>query len=143
MRTLGRTARDEPGGRWGQRPGEQPTGARYTCRMAEQTHSALRVQLTAEREHVVSQLHQLGHDGARDSYDENFADSGQVTAERGEVEALVGTLLDSLDDIDSALEKIDAGSYGTCEDCGRPISEARLEAMPAAHYCIDCASKRR
>lgn len=111
--------------------------------MAERTHSALREQLTAERDRVMNQLLQLGHDGARDGYDENFADSGQVTAERGEVGAIVGTLLDALEDIDSALEKIETGSYGVCEDCSRPIPDARLEAMPAAHHCIECASKRR
>lgn len=142
MRIPGRAMRDGPGG-LETNAGQGRVAARYTSCMADGIHSVLREQLTAERDRVVSQLHQLGHDGARDGFDENFADSGQVTAERGEVEALVGTLLDTLDDIDTALEKIDAGSYGVCEDCGRSISEARLEAMPAAHYCIDCASKRR
>src|SRR5436190_10497935 len=103
--------------------------------------SVRRDQLTAERERVWGQLVELGV--ARDSYDEGFADSGQVTAERGEVQALVGTLRDTLQDIDAALGKIDEGTYGLCESCGAPIAEARLEAMPAARLCIACASKRR
>ena len=78
-----------------------------------------------------------------DSFDEGFADSGQVTAERGEVEALVGTLRETLQEIDAALEKFEAGTYGRCESCGNPIADARLEAMPAARLCISCASKRR
>jgi DnaK suppressor protein len=40
--------------------------------------------------------------------------------------------------IDSALRRIDEGSFGTCERCEQPIAEARLEAMPYATKCIDC-----
>ena len=110
--------------------------------MAEATTTAdRRAQLTAERERVTGQLQELGVD--RSSYDDGFADSGQVTAERGEVEALVGTLRDTLVEIDVALTKLEAGTYGHCESCGGPIADARLEAMPAARLCIDCASKRR
>ena len=100
-----------------------------------------RDQLTAERERLWGQLTELGIE--RDTFDEGFADSGQVTAERGEVEALVGTLRDTLNDIDAALAKFDAGTYGRCEVCGNPIAEARLEAMPAARTCIDHASAKR
>lgn len=111
--------------------------------MSQGLHPSLREQLTSERDRLRVQLDQLGHAGTRDSYDENFADSGQVTAERGEVEALAGNLLETLEDLDAALEKFEAGTFGMCESCGAPISEARLEAMPAARLCIDCASKRR
>jgi RNA polymerase-binding transcription factor DksA len=103
--------------------------------------TARRDQLTAERERVWGQLVDLGVE--RDSYDEGFADSGQVTAERGEVEALVGTLRETLLEIEHALEKFDAGTYGSCEVCGGPIAEARLEAMPAARTCITCKSQKR
>jgi phage/conjugal plasmid C-4 type zinc finger TraR family protein len=65
-----------------------------------------------------------------------------VTAERGEAEALAGKLKETLSDVERALEKLEDGSYGTCESCGQPIPEARLEAMPAARLCINCASKR-
>jgi RNA polymerase-binding transcription factor DksA len=111
--------------------------------MVEATAAPYRELLSAERERVREQLRQLGHDGDRAGFDENFADSGQVTAERGEVEALVGSLLEALEDVDRALAKLDAGGYGLCESCGRPIAEARLEAMPTARMCIACASKRR
>ena len=88
-----------------------------------------------------TELEAIGVDsGANDS---GFADSGQVTAERGEIDALVGSLQETLDDIDNALAKIDGGSYGLCERCGEPIGDARLEAMPAARLCITCASARR
>jgi RNA polymerase-binding transcription factor DksA len=44
-----------------------------------------------------------------------------------------------LDDVERALSKLDDGSYGQCEVCGAPISDARLEAMPATRFCIDHA----
>ena len=109
--------------------------------MAETTFASQRAHLTAERDRVIDQLRELGID--RSSYDEGFADSCQVTAERGEVEALAGSLQETLQDIDDALSKLDAGSYGKCENCGEPIAEARLDAMPMARFCIKCASQRR
>jgi DnaK suppressor protein len=112
--------------------------------MPETTHASLRDQLQDERARLVDQLKDLGRGpGGSLSFDEGFADSGQVTAERGEVDALAGTLLETLQEIEDALEKFDAGTYGQCESCGKPITDARLEAMPAARLCIDCASKRR
>ena len=44
--------------------------------------------------------------------------------------------------IDEALRKLDEGTYGTCEECGDAINEARLKVMPFAIYCIDCQEKR-
>jgi RNA polymerase-binding transcription factor DksA len=112
--------------------------------MAETTHGSLRDQLEGERTRLVGQLKEMGRGpGDTLSFDEGFADSGQVTAERGEVDALAGTLLETLQEIEEALNKFDAGTYGQCELCGKPIGDARLEAMPAARLCIDCASKRR
>ena len=111
--------------------------------MSETSQQVLRDQLQEERIRLREQLANLGHGEAELDFDENFADSGQVTAERGEVEALSGQLSETLQDIEDALAKFDAGTYGACEACGQPIPEARLEAMPAARLCISCASQRR
>jgi RNA polymerase-binding transcription factor DksA len=113
--------------------------------MVDSAQSVLRAQLEAEEARVREQLAHLGHDDAGSdlNYDEGFADSSQVTAERGEVEALVGTLQEALADVVDALAKFDAGTFGACESCGRSIADARLDAMPAARLCIDCASHRR
>ncbi len=43
-------------------------------------------------------------------------------------------------DTDRALEKLDNGTYGTCDVCRQPISPERLEALPAAHLCLKCKS---
>ena len=98
----------------------------------------IRAALEAERADLTAQLAEHGDVG----FDENFADSSQVTAERGEAEALAKSLQETLSEVERALGKLEAGSYGTCESCGEPIAPARLEAMPAARYCINCASKR-
>ena len=112
--------------------------------MTETSQQLLRDQLQEERDRVREQLNNLGRGDAADlDFDENFADSGQVTAERGEVDALSGQLNETLQDIEDALAKFDAGTYGECESCHQRIPEARLEAMAAARLCIDCASQRR
>ena len=105
--------------------------------------SALREELESQRTSLRRELEELGYGSEGLSYDPNFADSSQVTAERGETEALATTLTANLVEVEHALAKMDAGSYGTCESCHGPIAEARLEAMPAARQCIDCAAKRR
>lgn len=42
-------------------------------------------------------------------------------------------------EVEAALERIDAGTYGTCERCGRPIAAQRLDALPYVRHCIECA----
>lgn len=99
--------------------------------------SSLRADLITERDALRRQLGEFGVDGSGAmSFDENFADSGQVAAEQGETRALVATLQEKLVEVDHALAKWDAGTYGPCEECGTDISEPRLEAMPATRYCI-------
>ena len=100
-------------------------------------HRAL---LEEERTELLAKLAELGLGGAGLTYDSNFADSSQVTAERGEVEALAATLRETLEDVERALGKLTEGNYGVCEDCGQPIDPLRLEAKPAARYCINCAA---
>lgn len=100
-----------------------------------------RALLEEERRDLQAKLDELGLGGSGLTYDSNFADSSQVTAERGEVEALAANLRDTLDEVDKALHKLGEGSYGVCESCGNPIDPVRLEAMPATRYCINCASK--
>ena len=90
-----------------------------------------------------AQLKELGFDdqGSGLNYDSNFADSSQVTAERGEAERLATELRETLEEVEAAIVRLEAGTYGRCEVCGKPIGEARLEAMPAARLCIADAAK--
>lgn len=102
-----------------------------------------RALLEQERDELRERLRELGFgDDGGLNYDSNFADSSQVTAERGEAEVLAGTLKETLEEVEHALAKFEDGTYGQCENCGKQINTARLEAMPAARLCMDCASKR-
>ena len=110
--------------------------------MADTSLAVVRDHLEEERDRLRAQIRELGGDEKLD-FDENFADSGQVTAERGEADALAGQLTETLAEIDDALAKLEAGTYGSCESCQQEIGDERLEAMPEARLCITCASKRR
>lgn len=107
--------------------------------MSDVTTESLRATLEAERESLRHQLTELGY-GEKLDYDPNFADSSQVTAERGENEALVTKLVAGLQDVEHALDKLGTDRFGVCEKCGQPIAPARLEARPEARLCIDCAA---
>ena len=98
-----------------------------------------RDQLEDEQAHLQTQLTELDHTEVETTFDDNFADSGQVAAEQGENRALASQLRDQLDDVERALTKLDDGSYGSCEVCSKPIEPARLEAMPATRFCIEHA----
>ncbi len=111
--------------------------------MASDAPVDARALLEQERQELHDRLGELGFgDQGGLTYDPNFADSSQVTAERGEAEALAASLREALAEVEHALTKLEGGAYGICESCGKPIQSARLEAMPAARLCIDCASRR-
>ena len=69
-------------------------------------------------------------------FDEEYADSGTATFEREKDLSLVNNLRDLMEKIDKALAKIDAGTYGLCDRCGKPIEKARLKALPYATLCL-------
>ena len=73
--------------------------------------------------------------------DEHDPEGATIAFERSQVSALAAQAGEHLDEIRGALERVDAGTYGTCTACGEPIAPARLEARPAAATCIRCASK--
>ena len=103
--------------------------------------SSVRTGLNDERARLEVQIASLepGHGAASPEFDDNFADSGQVAAEQGENKVLASQLRAELDDVERALAKLDDGTYGTCETCGEEIPPPRLEAKPAARFCIDHA----
>ncbi len=102
--------------------------------------STVRAELATERDDLARRLAELTADGsAAPDFDENFADSAQVTAEQVENATLAATLRDQLGDVEVAIGRIDDGTYGRCEVCGAEIAPARLEAMPATRFCIDHA----
>lgn len=71
------------------------------------------------------------------SYDQHDADMATETFEREKDQSLIDGSAAELVAIERALAKLEDGSYGTCEACGRPIGDARLEAFPAARFCVE------
>ena len=72
------------------------------------------------------------------SFDEESADAGTFTFERERDLSLSNNIRDLLEKVEAALKRMNAGTYGECERCGRPIDKARLKALPYAVLCIDC-----
>ena len=70
--------------------------------------------------------------------DNHLAETATVTLDREIDYTLEENSTRMLAAVDSALERIENGSYGTCANCGRAIAEERLEAYPWASLCIDC-----
>jgi DnaK suppressor protein len=73
-------------------------------------------------------------------FDDESGEGGTVTVDRERDLALSAQAMAAVEEIDHTLVKMDNGTYGICENCGRPIVKARLEALPYARLCIDCKS---
>jgi RNA polymerase-binding protein DksA len=106
--------------------------------------------LDAERKRVqdaLQYLHAETPDGSEDEsqesrLDNHFADSASVTYDREMDYSLEENAGQVLEEIDRALKRIEGGTYGKCTNCGKDIPAERLEAIPYAQYCIDCARER-
>jgi RNA polymerase-binding transcription factor DksA len=75
--------------------------------------------------------------------DEHDPEGATIAFERQHIAALVSQARERLAEIEAALGRLDAGSYGRCVRCGEPISPERLAARPAAQTCIRCAGRSR
>jgi DnaK suppressor protein len=76
---------------------------------------------------------------ASNADDEHDPEGATIAFERQQVVALLEQARQRLADVEAALAHREAGDYGICENCGRPIAPERLAARPAARTCIDCA----
>jgi RNA polymerase-binding protein DksA len=109
--------------------------------------AAVRDQLVAELNEMraaydlslrdLDNLQRSSTDGAGDDQ----ADAGSKTFEREQEQSIAANRLDLMAQIERAIERIDNGTYGFCERCGKPIPKARLKAFPAA--TLDVACKQR
>ena len=111
--------------------------------MDQETLNGFRRRLDEERANIGRQLIDMGIDtdtGAPDNvaFEQGFADSGQATAEKARVLSMGEGLIEQLHEVDGALERIEQGTYGRCENCGKDIPVERLEARPVARLCMAC-----
>ena len=106
-----------------------------------------RERLEAEHGRTTERLERLRHEHAgfveasRDSNadDEHDPEGATIAFERSQVATLARSLSQHLADIEAALARLDAGTYGRCAACGGAIPDARLAARPAALTCVGCA----
>jgi RNA polymerase-binding transcription factor DksA len=97
-------------------------------RRLEQTRAAAQDLVGGNTEEAVQEL---------STYDQHPADQGTETFERERDTSVLQRVEAQLAEIDAALGRLDGGTYGICELCGKPIGEERLEAMPATRYCVE------
>ena len=101
------------------------------------SHAHARSRLLAERASLRCLLTGLDYDPSA-----NGKDSGDLAManERHETTAReIERALTKIGDIDAALARLAAGTYGVCDSCSRPVSAARLKALPTTLHCISCA----
>ena len=108
---------------------------------------AATVALNEERIRLVHQLDELGADEKGEltgsvEFGDGFADAAAATAERSEVLGLVENLRIMVENVDEALERIEAGTYGKCKRCGKDIGADRMQFRPTSRYCIDCKAMK-
>ncbi|WP_067429445.1 TraR/DksA family transcriptional regulator [Nocardioides jensenii] len=97
------------------------------------THDRLAA-LTADFEEVVAASRDTNAD------DEHDPEGSTIAFERSQLDALVRQARAHLGEIDAALTRLAAGTYGRCEQCGRHVPDGRLAVRPTARTCVDCAS---
>ncbi|HHU10490.1 MAG TPA: TraR/DksA family transcriptional regulator [Intrasporangiaceae bacterium] len=98
-------------------------------------------QLEAEIEAAEADLLAMLQEGA-DGAGDDQADAGAKTYEREQEISLANNARELLDQNRRALERMDDGSYGICENCGNPIGKLRLQAAPRATLCMPCKTKQ-
>lgn len=114
--------------------------------MTSSTHILHRERLLLERAHLLQRIAQergglvSRADMAAEHDVRRFDDRAQAISERNNEFAMNEHETAELGDIDAALERIQAATYGICTECGVNIPLARLSAYPTAKRCLDCQS---
>ena len=93
----------------------------------------------------LEQLRALGQPSAERKEGSPFGKREEGADEASELEkrlALGNRLEESLQEVEHALQKYEAGTYGLCDSCGQPIEQARLEAIPQATLCLNCKAQQ-
>jgi DnaK suppressor protein len=96
--------------------------------------------LTADISEAESAIAERLGDAVGDAGDDP-ADAGAKTFQREHELALTQNARDLLELSESALAKMDQGSFGVCESCGQPVGKARLQAFPRATLCVTCKQR--
>jgi len=121
------------------RPGEEPWTEAELKQVRAELESEV-ASLRADLDKAAADLAERLTDSVRDAGDDS-ADAGTKAFEREHELALTQNTAALLDQAARALARIDAGTYGVCESCGKPIGKARLLAFPRATLCVQCKQR--
>src|SRR3954463_85921 len=100
-----------------------------------------RAEVTARIETMRADLSAYKESAAGSQLDDEHDPEGPTIAfERAQMESVLSQAIAHLAEIDAAAERVSAGTYGICERCEKPISEARLSVLPSTRYCVECAA---
>jgi DnaK suppressor protein len=106
---------------------------------------ATRSLLLAKRAEIVAKVEQLGeHDPAEVAnlgFGKRIGDATSYAVDRMTDAYQARTIYATVGEIDQALERLDAGTYGSCVLCGNAIPDERLRAVPWAALCVPCSAK--
>jgi DnaK suppressor protein len=122
------------------RPGEEP----WTDAELDEVRSELKAEavgLRVEISQAESQIAARLGDTVSEAGDDE-ADASSKLFEREHELALTRNTRELLEQTDHALARIEAGTYGVCESCGKPIGKARLLAFPRATLCVECKQRQ-
>jgi DnaK suppressor protein len=110
----------------------------YHLSMDETTGADPRTALESERARLREEIASTIQAPGQMTYGSQAAAATQVFEQQRDL-ALRDRAVAQLVLVEAALARLDAGTFGTCVRCGKPIAKARLEALPWAEHCIDCA----
>jgi DnaK suppressor protein len=96
-----------------------------------------RAALLAERQRLRAEVGEAIVAPGQMTYGSQAAAATQVFEQQRDL-ALRDRAVQQLELVDAALVRIDAGTFGTCTNCGQPVAAERLQALPWAAWCIDC-----
>lgn len=104
---------------------------------------ALQARLLGDVSHLTNEaLHgSVGNNGGSSGSSHSNGDLGSDNFEMEFTLSLVQNQEHVLEEISSALERIQQGTYGKCEECSKVIKKARLQALPYTRHCVECARK--
>ncbi len=110
--------------------------------MVEKERESLRVFLENERERLEAVLAQMELDSSESlGYGNHMADDASEAFEQAKDLALRQNTKQLLVQVNDALARFEAGTYGICEQCGAEIDPARLKALPYATLCLRCQQR--
>ena len=121
------------------REGEAPWTAEEVAEvraLLDSDRDRLMVEISTVEEEIGHLLREGGEGAGHDQ-----ADVGSNTFERDHEMSIARNARDNLVLVQEAIKRIDAGAYGVCESCGRPVGKMRLQAFPRATLCLECKQR--